>query len=453
MTVPMFYDAILYWDMGYGYCGLSPEYLYDSCCYYSKNLAETGGYKSGGLGLVTGSPLDVAPIGSSNYQYCHLHSDDSNNYFGLLDVFVLNNGKCNFGVSCSNSILTVFNDTDCISQVTQTSLSSTVSFINELNVTGQMITNLNGTTEIYWTAVLDENYTPTTFDIPSVLLCITIALMGVVYLYSAYLDYRIQTKQFWKDVLIHHAWTLSAIVVLYNLFVPTCSDWIPISQYALSNICSLITVLNGVYFWNRVLGTGKLVQAATYMFILLLHMVLAGANYFIACYLAIALDNPLCPYHVLSDWFNFAFYWILYMFIQNTVPIIYFAWKILSKSKTIMDTLTKLNRDHKTVTIVIVLQVVGIVVYILANLSMQYSNILGGDEQAAVAIAIKQLMLMLHGLFNTMLTNELIFILKGRFTSTKMDPAEKPKMLLDSRQSELAKGEISTMMDAHTRQM
>ncbi|KAJ3322491.1 hypothetical protein HDV06_003035 [Boothiomyces sp. JEL0866] len=451
ITSPSFYTAIINWDLAYGYCGLSPVYLDDNCCYFSKNLTETEGYTSGGLSLVVSNPTKVSPIGANNNKYCHLYSDDSNNFFGMLDLYVLQNGACNLGVSCSNGVLKVFNDTSCNSLFMQSPLKL-VTFINELNVTAEIITIENGTVKIYWTTILDYAFFPDRLSFANVACWLTMILMIIVYFYSVYLDYWNQTRLYWKELLIHNAWALSSITVLYDLFVENCPNWIPITQYASANVCSLMTVINGMGFWHRVSGTRKTVQVLSYIFILFLHLTLAGANYFIACYLS-DHDSPICPYNILQRWFDLSFYWILYMFAQNTVPIVYFAWKVLSKARSTKDTFTKLNRDHRSVIVVTFFQIMAMVVYILCNLSMEFSTVLEGDEQEVLIISLKQLTLMSHALFNSILTNGLVAILKGRSIGSKLEPDEQPKMLIDTKHRVSDKQEISTMVETKTRAM
>ncbi|KAJ3320822.1 hypothetical protein HDV06_004833 [Boothiomyces sp. JEL0866] len=176
------------WDFQYGYCGLSPEYVFQ-CCYYSKDPQTV--HKSGSLTLIEdGDPLTYSPSSSNRNHYCYLEQSSE-------QVYILNDGLCNQGYVCKSNKLTLYNDSSCL---VETSSIDT----NSSNYTGNMVYITQGSTKTIWTTVLQQNLLfPDTPTIPNILTWIFIALSILPLIYTLTLDWhKLKQRVYTKSTII-----------------------------------------------------------------------------------------------------------------------------------------------------------------------------------------------------------------------------------------------------------
>ncbi|KAJ3320937.1 hypothetical protein HDV06_004715 [Boothiomyces sp. JEL0866] len=114
------------WDYKLPHCGLSPFEYPVGCCISSMDLLITDGFSSFSAHFVDDkvSIENSAPTTVSNVDYCLMIGLTNTSIWGYQQASFLADEECIKGIQCSNNVLNIFNDTECLIPLEQFPIST-----------------------------------------------------------------------------------------------------------------------------------------------------------------------------------------------------------------------------------------------------------------------------------------------------------------------------------------
>ncbi|KAI8892030.1 hypothetical protein BC833DRAFT_407832 [Globomyces pollinis-pini] len=428
-TWPKFYEFAIK-ENPKGICGSAPVEFEDQCCISSLALSESNNFHSGSsASLPSDSSIDypVKEYGDSG-NYCVLNGPKG--LFGYNSIYLLNDGQCVDNFKCaSDSSLTVFSSSNCQGaketfQLTKTGIPITFKFSNtSTSFVGKMLAGENKSIKVSWvTRTPSTNATPNTFADWDLLvhICFTLAILGdfgiAYHIYSR--KYR-KSQTYYMKLLFATAivWICTDILnalYAYVKFESLTSQYVFIEfLWLFQNMATLLNVFQTTQFLFLVMTPtpSKRLKIGIYATLFILQIVFAGSKYFGYCWQPFI--DMCVPLSVITSWMAMYRYWILIMFLWNTLPTTYLALRFFySWNNSWLKSLKQVYDADKSFIILLFQQFLLAITYFYVSYLQNSTIFLGGDKPWDAMIAVQALLLTSHGITNVLLLQRLGMIVK-----------------------------------------
>jgi hypothetical protein len=396
----------------YDFCGnLHGDMLPKQCCVDSLDLAISDGYESGVMAEAV-DPTSILSFASSKANgglYCHLHAQATTDLFGYRDVYVLNDGSCNESIRFhSNLTMELYSEKDCSGTIT---LSECAPISRQLqvplhgNITVRSVVFDKGTVETGWIMPL-----PTALLVPAfrygwefiALIGFVVSTVCFTYcVYYAFLKYK--KNQTWttrwmilSNVLLL-LWISLRIAYVYTVFPDF--DSVRATSRAEKTTLNIATLTVAFYTSSFLSGVTKLQwiwKIGMNALIVFCHFLFAGQ-----VYLSIFMETDLGSF--MDAWSYYVFYWFLFLFVFDLVPILVIVWRI---TEGYNQRATLLWTNGRYVVIGLLLQIVNTLTYYVLVYVKDYTSILGSDYIYIAFACLRATILAIHSLLNTFLIEQ-----------------------------------------------
>ncbi|KAJ3324333.1 hypothetical protein HDV06_000372 [Boothiomyces sp. JEL0866] len=418
-------------------CGGDPLLVkYPSaCCMSSLDLTLSYGYTSMSFNEVgTLQYSDYYPASAVGKQYCQLTAQTNASLYGFVNTFYSADSSCVNNVTCSSAgELVVYGDSACKSVLETHHIGTQSAAISSTvlgSVTGGLITVSNGPVTFQWI-----EYTPEIMLVPNYVgwfekfgLGATILSFIMSICMIAYCLVLCYTKRHFKQVWIligQVTWLLWQILIYINwvTIFPTVYQWNVLEEfkYASYNVASWITVIHttscllDIYYiktaWKRWIA---------YFVLALIHILLAGSNYF-----GFWMHDPNLG-EFLSQWVNVSPAWDIFMFFYDIAPLLAilarFFFLIHSNRQIPMSTvvITFFNENRRFIGL-LSLQLFYLAAYIIISVLLTNSNYLGSDRDFLAIYGPNSLVNAGHAALNVLLMENLYKIIKGTTSASQSE--------------------------------
>ncbi|KAI8900334.1 hypothetical protein BC833DRAFT_618633 [Globomyces pollinis-pini] len=410
-------------------CGNNPKPKLSGCCYSSLNNTDSV-YQSTTHQEIDASldpnQLTIAPLNANRIGYCHVTSSISNNSWGYSEAYYKSDGRCHESrIKCLlTGQLQVFPKAGCNGEPVEIELGlSKIQHQLPLlgNISVHMVT-INGAQQTFdWVA-----YTPSSLLVPdqSVFLekiensCFILAGLGSI-LIIVYLSYKFITRKteymFWL-LMSQLLWAIYILVdfIYYNVLFSSTSTLKYISQMknTLFGLATLTTILNTTTFLLAFLrvknGRYKILL---YVLVFCCHILLCGGKYLDFYRLQNGVGSFVQKWQYLSP------FWVLVMFIYNTLPAFYVTISIMKvgiKEYSSINLLIDLHRQHKVFSILVLTQFLNSVGYFTLAIFQNFTEYLGDDRSFLAINAPIDLSFVIHSIVNCLFIENVRTVLKVR---------------------------------------
>ncbi|KAJ3320413.1 hypothetical protein HDV06_005336 [Boothiomyces sp. JEL0866] len=382
--------------------------LSKGCCATASIPKNTIPYRSGSTEAVQdpNNPTFDAPRSAKGEKYCYLKSNNST-VFGYKEAWYRADGGCYDKVMCnSNGTLVFYNDKSCSSIAERNQLTIETQQLNSSivkAVDASFVEVYNSTKDYSWIASIptssifpDYHYTSDVL----IIICYTFASIAliVVIVYMAHNLYLKRTRyvlgQFISQ-LLWGAWLATRIYSTFCIWTPYIDE----AMYSLQNLASLVAVINITWSFLNFLRTKLYQNVVVYSGIIVVHLVLAGPNYY-------RWDRT--PSHNpgwLNDWKKtYLPYWLLIMFIWNCSIPVYVMLNLLGfRAKSFTNQLCLLLDNHAAFCVALVFQLLNMALYITIDQLRNNSEALGGDRAWVASFSYIAFTFALHAALNLVL--------------------------------------------------
>ncbi|KAI8895167.1 hypothetical protein BC833DRAFT_602259, partial [Globomyces pollinis-pini] len=417
----------------YGYCGSLPVQIHDQCCVSSLDISQSDGYQSGMSMEINTSPPTVYHKDSSGIQYCSLHSEN-NGLQGYLDIYILANGNCIDKMTCTDSgYFTVYQNDNCSIPLRSIQLTSklTDQTIPEFqNVSGMINKIPVSSIKTGWTTSLPGQYlVPNTNAFPDILqhICWGLSMLTVLLCFQLLFQKRKQ-RYFRILVMSQVCWIIYVSIYIFYTY-STSNNYAITFQFlgVFFNLATLSTTIHTSSFVLRFFNplASRLVSFGLYVLVFLIHLLLSGSRYFNICF---NLSKNCLPYNFMVGWKSLSGYWIVFMFIYNTIPSIFSAITLARKNgkKSVGEIISYIFEREKGFLIMLIAQVLNTIIYYTLICIQIYTPLAGSDRWFMFFGSIKALCLCIHNLINYFLIDSLLglFESKNRVQPNQMKPRD-----------------------------
>ncbi|KAJ3371214.1 hypothetical protein HDU91_005485 [Kappamyces sp. JEL0680] len=329
----------------YGPCGILSTSMKGQCCYSSLDTSDLGsmGYLSGVSYVVADDALAHteswtddqisrwAPTGVSGMTFCYLTQSvtppSAANLNGYQSLFYIDDGSCIDGhYRCNSGSFEYYNDTGCTGLAASIQLHSSDAAFTDFPVlaafTARTVTLAYGSLSIGWTAYDPDNFLVPTFHNYSEIVCLVLyafALIGyLIALGWSVIRYSRKPSTHLLVLCCSQVlwvlWICFRLVYLYTVF-PTYEALFLIQtpMNYLYNFSTLATTIYTTLFFNHVMMASRKTQGLLFVLLLVVHILLGGANYF-----WVSQDSP---YWIQYVWWYFSPYWIIVMLVWDIIPL------------------------------------------------------------------------------------------------------------------------------------
>jgi hypothetical protein len=378
------------------------------CCVTASIPKNTQPYKSGSTEAVQdpNNPTFAAPRSAKGERYCHLKSANSS-VFGYKEAWYRADGGCYDKVVCNaNGQLVFYEDKSCSSPVENFQLTINTIPLNSTalqSVEAAFVAVYNSTQDYSWIASIPTSSVYPDYRYTSdilIIICYTFASIAllVVIVYMGYNLYVKRTRyilgQFISQVL-WGAWLVTRIYSTFFIWNPNLDE----ALYALQNLASLVAVINITWSFLNFLRTKLYQNVIIYSAILVVHLGLAGPNYY-------RWDRT--PAHNpgwLNDWKKtYLPYWLLIMFIWNCSIPVYVMLNLLAfKASSFRKQLKMMVDDHAAFCIALLFQLMNMALYITLDQLRNNSEVLGSDRTWVASFSYIAFSFALHAVLNLVL--------------------------------------------------
>ncbi|KAJ2987978.1 hypothetical protein HDV02_005870 [Globomyces sp. JEL0801] len=425
-TWPPFY-AFAVTENPLGVCGNAPVELLYSCCVQSLDLTVSDNYQSGAAlepaGNESQNPTDYYASGGT---YCAVSGESSSN-LGYQAIFILDDNDCASHFKCSANQLSIYPELHCKGEPTIYDIYENSVPIEDLTYGALSIRLIQGTKEhiqISWVSLLPStNQVPNTSSVWDYLqhICSAISLIGGIgissYVYFAkvrkshtsYMKLLLLTTVIWiiHDVLnIIYAYAKFPSIEFQYIFIEIL--WIFHNLATGFNVYQTTVFL----FLVKIPRPKKKTKKIVIVILVLLHLVFAGSNFFGYCWNA---NAAICiPYTFLQSWLALYQYWILIMFLWNTIPTTYIVIMFFYTSTASWKSSTKeLYNSDKFFLFLLLQQFCIGVLYFSVSFLQTSTIILGTDRAWNTSLGIQMCLITLHSITNIILLQRMGKIVKG----------------------------------------
>ncbi|KAJ3313693.1 hypothetical protein HDV04_001703 [Boothiomyces sp. JEL0838] len=382
--------------------------LSKGCCVTASIPKNTAPYKSGSTEAVRdpNNPTFDAPESAKGEKYCYLKGSNSS-VFGYNEAWYRADGGCYDKVVCnSNGTLAFYSDKVCSSLIEKSQLTIESTLLNSTNVNNtfaSIVEVYNSTKQYSWTASIPTSSVFPDYHYTSdVLILICYAFSSIaLFVVIVYMGYNLYTKrtryvlgQFISQ-LLWAAWLATRIYSTFCLWTPNIDE----AMFALQNLASLVAVINITWSFLNFLRTKFYQNVIVYSVIVVIHLALAGPNYY-------RWDRT--PAHNpgwLNDWKKtYLPYWLLIMFIWNCSIPVYVMLNLLGfRAKSFSNQLRMLLDNHAAFCAALVLQLLNMALYITIDQLRNNTEYLGSDRAWVASFSYIAFTFALHAVLNLVL--------------------------------------------------
>ncbi|KAJ3319837.1 hypothetical protein HDV06_005887 [Boothiomyces sp. JEL0866] len=419
-------------------CGNNLASMNGGCCFSNIDTTYLSGYASI-VQRASFTQKSNFPVSANGASYCHLKSTTNSSLYGYSDIWFLADGSCieNYYSCESTRDFNFYNQSGCQGDSKSISLfpnSTNYSFADMGNITGEFVFISNGQ-EIYtWYAYIPSAllvYEYHNLMEKVALVCFVIAglIASAVLVFSTRRYIKTKSTYLTTVVISQFLWVLWVCMdfAYYNILFPSDSSTQVFAEFTscLFNLASLSTVLNTA---NFMIGFGNIqkisVKTIIYLSVIVIHLFLAGGNYFTYWYLSYGYAT------IWQKWIQLLPLWALFMFIFNTVPSFAVAISLLKSSAMLknLSTFTAIGQlllmDNKF-SLLVFSQCLNTASIITFFYIQQYTQIPGSDRNFLAFNGIFSLNYAIHSGINSLFIEHLRSVLKsgGGFSSKSKTPA------------------------------
>ncbi|KAJ3319835.1 hypothetical protein HDV06_005885 [Boothiomyces sp. JEL0866] len=424
-------------------CGNNLFTMNGGCCFSNIDTNYLSGYAS----LVQRAPFPDKsnfPLTANGASYCHIQQNSLGALYGYADIWFLADSTCinNFYLCNSNGEFHYFNQPGCAGQSNSIQLytnSSMFTFADMGNIKGEFLFINDGAETYTWTAYIPSSLLTFKYQVPMEILAL-ICYLGAIIISAAVLIYfskrYSKTKSSYMTVVVASQilWVLWILLdfMYLNIVFPQSNAPQVYAEFkaVLFNLASLTTVLNTANFivGFRVL-TGLHTEIVLYATVFIVHILLAGGNYFTYYYLTMVNGS------VWQKWIQLAPLWTFLMFIFNTLPAfsiaVSFTQNADSKSQlnTLQATRKVLTTDKKFAGLVS-LQVFNIIFIGALYYIQQFTQIPGSDRNYLAMFGIFAFVYALHAGLNCLFIEHSRTVLKSNLKTTSLKKPRKSEVMI-----------------------
>ncbi|KAI8896026.1 hypothetical protein BC833DRAFT_599192, partial [Globomyces pollinis-pini] len=424
---PNFFEMMISETGYYDSCGSAPLTTKDQCCFLSLSLNDSNQYKSGKTRLTkqndSNTFLNSMPIDSNGYQYCNITIKDVNAIGYEFQMYLANNLCIDNQYICHyNQEFEIFKEFNCQGESKILKIQESIEMNQQIYHYENFIEIVGGNSKTIWLARIPSkllipntlNWLDCIHHVLYFILCITVTIS----FYNSIKE-LLKKRKMLKYVQTIIQGILLVQCVLFTIYgynsQGTVQDQSMMAQiiYSLLNIITLLSVIQNWYILIQILHIQKMVVKLGIIFIIIIfHIILSGSNYLAYCWQP---DISWCPnLTLLNHWYNLTPYWFILMFIWNNLSCILMMINMIQlyfKTNQIMNSLMELNRIDSRFILLIILQLLLICGYFIVGILYGYTNILGDDKWSMIMLILQQLILVLHFILNSKISNRMIIVI------------------------------------------
>ncbi|KAI8892593.1 hypothetical protein BC833DRAFT_611246 [Globomyces pollinis-pini] len=321
---------------------------------------------------------------------------------------VLGDGNCTdkHYICSSDGLFRIYPEENCVgssldfilttdrTEFTSTEIGDFIGFMNSFD---------SGTQKVEWVA-----YTPSSFVIPlhppnnrfiawDIFALVQYAIALICYLGSGLygiIRYYQTPKRFLVYLTINQMlWFIQQWIEFY-IYITVFEEYDDYNLVmAIYKPLWAFTTLSTVVLTTYQLYSSPFIPQKTkpfvYSFVVLLHLLVSGSDYFEWCYFTSYSDWTLCSSVYLENWRNAHYWWIVIMFVWNIIPTTLVAFVIINTTKVVqtkgfgsyvVSTIRILTQSHKLFVFILIGQVLLMVLYLVWSNILIYYQILGSDK-------------------------------------------------------------------------
>ncbi|KAJ3319841.1 hypothetical protein HDV06_005891 [Boothiomyces sp. JEL0866] len=405
------YQEISFEQYSLSSCGNNVFPMNEGCCFSNLDRHYISGFSS----VVQRKQFvdkPNFPASANGAAYCHLKQANENSLFGYSEIWVLSDSTCidSFFKCSDKGEFQYFQQPGCTGTANSALLQNSLQNFNLEsmgNITGELVTITNGLEVYTWTAYIPSAMLVLNYQsqMECVALFCYIFAMVVSFAVLVYFVLKfVRTRSLYLTVVVisQILWLLWIILDFsyLNIVFPASPSALA-QQYAelrgcIFNFAAITTVLNTA---NFIIGfqpiTENYIKMAIYGAIVILHLILAGGNYFTYWYLSYGNGS------FWQKWIHLVPLWTVLMFIFNTVPSFAIAIPLVKNSEYLrkMSTFSAIRKllviDKKFASLVL-LQSANTVSVLVFYYIQQFTESLGSDRNFLSMSGVLALLYALH---------------------------------------------------------
>ncbi|KAJ2998351.1 hypothetical protein HDV02_004566 [Globomyces sp. JEL0801] len=411
-------------DYAYGLCGNLPIELIGYCCFNSLQQSQSGGYLSGiSIAQIQPTVMYSLPSSAGGQQYCSITPQNGTTVFGYEDALIHASGTCTDKMICyPNGKFEVYSDSACSKLLASVNLSlDPVKVKGITDAVGKFITTPKGFGSTQWiAAVPGSRLTPNTSSFYDIIQHILYGLTILIFLSSIISLYRIKKQGFMNFMLgLQIVWLIYvafSMCYYYISFQESFQSHL-VNEFVKSflNLASFATVLHTARLLLQVwkIKSNSIQSYLLFFVLFVLHFGLAGSNYFAFCWYEGA--TVCVSQDLLGAWYAGNAFWIAFMFIWDTIPVIVAVWRIIVTHQPALvfsQVMVKLITIDYKFSMLLFSQVLIVVFYFISIAIQTYGDMLGNDRGYLACTAFQIFCLCLHTTLNINLLNRMMSISK-----------------------------------------
>ncbi|KAJ3313793.1 hypothetical protein HDV04_001597 [Boothiomyces sp. JEL0838] len=406
-------------------CGSNLFPMNGGCCL--SNLDSTT-YFSGYSSLVQRQAFTDKsnfPVAANGANYCHVKALNNGSLYGLSDIWYFADSTCiDDHFSCKpNGEFHYYPNSQCTGTSSSIQLNT-----KEANFNFQ---TMGGSEKYTWTTYVPSVMLIFKYQVPMeiaaavcYLTAFGISLAVLAYSINKYLKTRsmyltvvVISQTLW---VIWIAMDFAYLNIAFPVTAANLDEKYAEIEACIFNMASLTTVLNTA---NFIVGfrniTSPVFKYGIYGFIMVMHIALAGGNYFTYWYLTMGEGT------IWQSWHQILPLWTLVMFIFNTVPSFTIAIPLVKNSEYLrnMSTATAIRKLLVTDLIfsgLVFLQLLNTICVIVFYYIQQFTQVLGSDRNYYSMNGVFALNYSVHAVINSMFIEHIRSVLKsGKAYSSK----------------------------------
>ncbi|KAJ3276009.1 hypothetical protein HDV01_006179 [Terramyces sp. JEL0728] len=408
----------------YGSCGYNIV-LSKNCCYQSLDTVFSQGYNSALPTIIDDNIYDAMPDSVNNIPYCALEATAADSLFGYTHIFINSNGRCVANqFVCTSSKLAIFEaGSNCQGNNFTLPITKTksVSVDNDLLASNTVWLLKTGVAQqaFSWVAYTPSRYLITNTGMFGAYSFMTYGFCLVLTLYLV-LESTLAILKFPKllqprlTLFSSINWTL--FIIFKFIFVSYPFPDIMLMAFesefmsATLNFATFAAIFNPFNMLSVMLGLKRRLKIPAILFIITIHVILAGSNYF---YYFRQFPNDWTL--LVANWGQLFIIYVLFLFIWNLFPQIFIAIKILFPSKSV-DFRSQMQQLHQVdphFFRYVLLDVLVFIVYAILYYVMNLTEMLLNDYIYQAMYCYQDLLFLSHNLISIQVAQ----IVKKAFTN------------------------------------
>ncbi|KAI8902895.1 hypothetical protein BC833DRAFT_571969 [Globomyces pollinis-pini] len=412
----------------YDYCGHSP-WTEDDCCYsYMDNFNESNNstFLSGRprIQQTNTDPFVDFPVMANEKMYCNVTSAISNKLTGYNYVMFLASGECIDDLfRCDqNGSFKVYSLPGCKGTV---NLHQTK---NTKDGSSNFLKIENGTTTSGWISQIPESeLAPNTLSLNDCIrnACLFFTLISSIVLFYFVLRNALSTQKFFYQYVAFTQllWVIYAVFQVYYYHYTDHNHTFQSILFAiievLYNVASLSTVVQTaiLFFTFTARDWSILSKSVIAASLLISHLLFGGGAYFAYC---TNRDALYCiPDTFLYEWLALYQYWILVLFVWDTITPVLIVLELINKSHNtkvkpnIRNFLQIIHNTDRQFWIYLTVQIYLGTLFMVTGYIICHTRLLGDDLTSVTVETFQYTLLSIHSAVNILQLNRLVHIMQS----------------------------------------